>query len=355
VVSGRRVDLKVIPGGATRQTPGAPSAPPRSPRRLFGPNADPPAPVPGPYESGLRPVDLLILVYFAVTACLIVALRSTDRAWLALAMTHVLAAIVLMRLGTIEPPRNVVWRVIRDLYPLALLAILYAEYGWLTRLTGVAPHDALIAGLEERLFGSQPSRELRMWFPYPWLSQYVHGAYFLYYAVIGIVPITLYVQRRWAAFHESMTTILLSFLSCGLFFITFPVAGPYHHFGVPDLGNLGGGMAAIAHGVVERGSSVGTAFPSSHTAIAFAVWLVALRLTPRIAWLLVLVVPALAVGTIFGGFHYALDTLAGAAWGIVVGLVGPRLHAFIAQRLPRARSGPKVAPADPIGRTGRGA
>lgn len=349
------MDLKVIPGGAARRTAGAPPAPPRGPRRLFGPDADPPAAVPGPFETGLRPVDLLIIVYLAVTACLIVALRTHERAWLALALAHLLGAVALMRAGVVAPPRNPILRTLRDLYPLGLLAFLYAEYGWLTQLTGVAPHDGLIAGLEARIFEGQPSRDLRAWFPYPWLSQYLHAAYFLYYGVIVAVPLTLYAQRRWAAFQESMTTLLLAFLTCGLCFISFPVAGPYHHFGVPNLGDLGGGVASLAHGVVQRGSSVGTAFPSSHTAIAVAVWLSALRLTPKLFWLLALIVPALAVGTVYGGFHYALDTLAGVSWGVVVGLVGPRLHAFVAQRLPRARSGPKVAPADPIGRTGGGA
>lgn len=57
MVSERRVDLKVIPGEAAargaRRTGAGNSAP-----SLFAPHADPPAAVAGPFEAGLRPVDL---------------------------------------------------------------------------------------------------------------------------------------------------------------------------------------------------------------------------------------------------------------------------------------------------------
>jgi membrane-associated phospholipid phosphatase len=49
-------------------------------------------------------------------------------------------------------------------------------------------------------------------------------------------------------------------------------------------------------------------------------------------------VPALAVATVYGGFHYALDTLGGVALGTAVALFAPRLHAGIAASLDRRRN-----------------
>jgi membrane-associated phospholipid phosphatase len=353
VVSERRVDLKVIPGGAAESRRAARAGPePGPPRRLFGKNADPPATTVGPYEVGLRPVDLVILVYLAVTACLMVAFQAQARTWGALALAHLVAGALLLRMGASDPPRSTGLRILRDFYPLPAMALFYAEYTWLTRLTGSGLHDATIAGWEQSLFGMQPSQELHMLLPWPWLSPYLHAAYFTYYLVPVALLGALYARGRWSAFQEAMTTTLLAFVSCGLFFIAYPVAGPYHHFGRPDLGWLGGGFVALTHAIIDRGSSVGTAFPSSHTAIAVAVWVSALRLSPKTFWALAFVVPALALGTVYGGFHYALDSLAGFAWGAGIGVVGPRLHGYLAQRLPRSKSRPKVAPGVPLPKTG---
>ncbi len=342
MVPERPVDLKVVPGyGPEGSHPsGAEPAPGRRP--LFGRHAEPPARVATPLEAGLRPADALVLIYLAVTVCLMVALQSNVRAWGALALAHVVAGALLLRVAAAPPSTSGLLRVVRDFYPLPALVLFYAEYAWLTKLTGPGTHDAVIVHLEQQIFGMQPSRELRHLLPWPWLSQYLHGAYFCYYLVPVLLTVTLYAQGRWRAFQESLTTLLLAFFTCGLVFIAFPVAGPYHFFGAPALGNLAGPMSAITHGIIERGSSVGTAFPSSHTAVAVAVWLTALRLSPRVFWIQALIVPALVVGTVYGGFHYALDAMAGIVCGVGAGLVGPRLNAFLAHRLPRSGAIPRV-------------
>jgi membrane-associated phospholipid phosphatase len=345
VVPQRRVDLKVVPGygrGGPRSAAAAPA--PRPPRRFFGRHAEPPAEVAGPLDPGLRPSDGLVLLYLAVTLCLMVALHARVAFWALLAVAHAVAGALLLRVAASRPHPSGALRAVRDFYPLLLLPVFYFEYHWLTQLTGVGPHDAAIAALEQRWFGFQPSQQLHRMWPWPWLSQYLHGAYFCYYAVPPMLAFTLYGRGRWRAFQESLTTVMLSFLACGLVFICYPVAGPYHHFGIPDLGPLGGGLAALAHRVVQAGSSVGTAFPSSHAAVAVAVWMSALRLSPRVFRVQALIVPALLVGTVYGGFHYAVDAAAGAAFGVAAGILGPRLHAFLAQRLPRAQ---RVRPATP--------
>jgi len=353
VVSERRVDLKVIPGGAA----GPPRAnrsgsEPGVPRRLFGKHADPPAAVPGPFEAGLRPVDLLVLLYLGITTCLMIAFQGGVRAWGALALGHLVAAALILRMGGAEPPRAAAPRFLRDFYPLLLMVFFYWEYSWLTHLSGGVLHDVRVSGWDQTVFGFQPSQELHRMWPWKPLSEYLHAAYFSYYLVPASLTLSLYLRGKWAAFQESLTTILLAFFSCGFLFIAFPVAGPYHHFGAPNLGALAGPFARLTHGVVESASSVGTAFPSSHTAIAVAVWVASLRLSLRVFWCLCLVVPALALATVYGGFHYGVDSLAGFAVGVGCGLLGPRVNGFFAQRLPRTRHRPSVTWGAPLPKTG---
>jgi membrane-associated phospholipid phosphatase len=332
------VDLKVIPGGLGEE--GAP--PTVRPRwwSSFRASVTPPAECVGPDAPGLRPVDVLTLVYLGVTTCLMVAFQAHLDAWGALLLGHILLAVLLLRVGAVGPPKNPVLRFLRELYPLLAMAVFYAELALLTQLSGAGPHDAAVVGWEERLFGGQPSQTLYRQWPSWYLSQYLHTAYFLYYLIPASLVFTLYFQKRWNALQESLTTLMLVFLTCCMMYIAYPVAGPYHYFGPPEVADLGGGMAAVAHAVVKGGSSVGTAFPSSHTAVAVAIWLAAARLAPRLFWVLALIVPALALGTIYGGFHYAVDTLAGAGWGVICALLGPLLNGSLARRLPKPAARP---------------
>jgi membrane-associated phospholipid phosphatase len=329
------VDLKVIPGGLGAQ--GSPAEPPPARHwwNYYSAEVSPPAEVAGPDEPGLRPVDVLTLFYLGVTTCLMLAFQANLDAWGALTLGNVLLAVLLLRVGAVGPPRNRVLRFIREFYPILAMAVFYAELALLTGLSGAGPHDATIVAIEEQLFGGQPSQTLHAAWPSWLLSQYLHTAYFLYYLIPAALVFTLYFQRRWSAFQESLTTLLLVFLTCCFTYIVYPVTGPYHYFGPPEVADLGGGMAAVAHGVVKSGSSVGTAFPSSHTAVAVAIWLSALRLSRPLFLALTLVVPALALGTVYGGFHYAIDTVVGVFWGVACALAAPPLNGFLARRLPR--------------------
>ena len=331
MVPTHRVDLKVIPGGKANLP--APAPPPADAKRSY--LGQPPAEVVGPTEAGLRPVDVLVLIYLAVTGCLLIAFQSNLEAWGALTLLHALAGVLLLRAGAKPPPGNPIGRTLRDFYFIAVQALFYWELALLTRLSGAGPHDLMVSGWEERLLGGQPSQTLRETWPAGFLAQYLHFGYFAYYLVPISLALTLYLQGRWNAFQEAMSIHATSFFVCSLIFIAFPVVGPYHYFGPPDAAVFGGGIADLAHGVVRSGSSAGTAFPSSHTAIAVAVWMAALRLERRVFWGLTLVVPALAVGTVYGGFHYAVDTFAGVAVGVASALLGTRLHAALAHRLPR--------------------
>jgi membrane-associated phospholipid phosphatase len=179
----------------------------------------------------------------------------------------------------------------------------------------------------------QPSQTLRALLPEKALSEYVHFSYFAYYFVPMTLAFWLYVTGTRAKFSRALTATLLAFLSCCMIYIIFPVVGPYHHFGHPPANSWPGVFGPLSHAIVERGSSLGTAFPSSHTAVAVCVWLTAWRLSRPVFWVLALIVPALAFGTVYGGFHYAVDTMAGALLGAGAALFAPGLHSRLAAKI----------------------
>jgi membrane-associated phospholipid phosphatase len=120
--------------------------------------------------------------------------------------------------------------------------------------------------------------------------------------------------------------VLAVFFACYLVFITFPVAGPWYVFERPTAGEMGWLFPQMEHAVLAVGASEGAAFPSSHVAAALASWLLAWQLCRGTFFVFAFIVPALIVGTVYGGFHYATDALAGVLVGLVGYLAGPRLY-----------------------------
>jgi membrane-associated phospholipid phosphatase len=228
---------------------------------------------------------------------------------------------------------------------------LYGELGSLTSLFTSARHDAVVVAWEQALFGGQPSQSWHRMSPSLALSEYLHFAYFLYYFVPTTLAMWLYARGDRKGFSLAMTATLAVFLACCLWYVAFPVVGPYHHFGHAPPSSWPGVFAPLAHGIVQRGSSLGTAFPSSHTAVAVCVWITSWRLCRPAFWALAPIVPALALGTVYGGFHYAIDTIAGAGLGMVVALFAPRLHDGLAARI---RPRPASETAQVVATQGRG-
>ena len=100
-----------------------------------------------------------------------------------------------------------------------------------------------------------------------------------------------------------------------LFFIVLPVDSPYYlspHLGPPLSGHF---FFDLVHQISARGGARGGAFPSAHVSGAIVVILVAWRHQRRLAYLLLPIIGGVMMATVYGRFHYVLDTLAGRGPG----------------------------------------
>ncbi|HEX6941257.1 MAG TPA: phosphatase PAP2 family protein [Longimicrobiales bacterium] len=272
-----------------------------------------------------RATDRLFALYMLVSG---VALAFPHRgaAWPILLAVHVGAAAFALRLppfGRIAQALRARWpraaSIAGDWYPLALVPLLYAELVPLNlAVWGARYFDPVIQGVEAALFGGQPSRALAAAAPWLPLSEALHGAYLSYYFVIYGPPLILFLQGRREEFRQVVFGVMLVFFAHYLFFIYFPVQGPRYVFPAPDGPIAAGPLYKLAHAVLEAGSSQGAAFPSSHVGVAFAQTALAVRFLPRLAPWLAVLSAGLAVGAVYGGFHYATDAIAGLLLGLLV-------------------------------------
>ena len=213
-----------------------------------------------------------------------------------------------------------------DWLTLTIGPLMYVELRWIIAGLGVPHRDAAVVGWERLLFPSNPSATLAPRLHVLWVSELLHLAYASYYLLVYLPPIALYLRGRRDAFVSTTLALIAVYGVCFITYALFPVDGPRYLVGAaaaPD-----GPIRSFVLTLLDRGSSRGTAFPSSHVAASVVASLCALRHQRGVGIVVSLVTAALTLATVYGGFHYAVDALVGVilgglAWAVSAGLLEP--------------------------------
>ncbi len=266
----------------------------------------------------LRAVDLLLLGYLAfVSAVALARPETTARGWVLL--SNGLTAFLILLLARNE--LGSLGRGLREVYPLLLLIPLYGALDLLSGGGALPVHDGLVQRWEAAMFGGQPSRDWWRGAPSGFWSVVLHGAYFSYYGILLVPTVLLLAQHRLPALRRFVLAVMATFVFCYVWFVLFPVAGPYYEFPRPTGAFVDNPMARLVYLTLSAGSSYGAAFPSSHVAASVAATITAGHATRRLGLALVLPTLLLTVGVVYCQMHYAIDAVAGVAVGVVVGSV----------------------------------
>jgi membrane-associated phospholipid phosphatase len=250
----------------------------------------------------------LLTVYLSSIGALFLVSRARPSGAAMTAHFGVLAFVALATWLPRTPARLRRWA------PMLTLLFLYAVGHTNTR-------DLIVIGWEQSLFGGQPSVAWAARFPSQALSELLHLAYIAYYPIIFAVPALLEVRKRRDDFDAAVFVLLLTFLACFLAYAVFPVAGPRYVWPAAPAAH-DGPVRTFTNWLLESRSSRGTAFPSSHVAVATAQCVIATRYFGQRGALLAIPVVLLGLGAVYGGYHYAIDVLAGALFGVLTALSG---------------------------------
>lgn len=283
------------------------------------------------------PLDRMFALYL-LAGMPAFAFAHRPASWPLLLALHGLAVLFLWPLpavqrliGSAAPGVRRATRTILDWAPLLIMPLLYTELALLnSAIYGGTYFDELIIGWEQTLFGGQPSRDWAAAAPLLWLSEPLHAAYLSYYFIIFVPPLLLFLRADRAEFRGAVFTLMLAFFAHYLFFIYFPVQGPRYLFPAPGGELANGYFYQMAHRILEAGSAQGAAFPSSHVGVSVAQTLVVARTMPRLTPVFALLTIGLAVGAVYGGFHYATDAVAGVVLGVIAFVAAPHLARALA-------------------------
>ncbi|MEO5869836.1 MAG: phosphatase PAP2 family protein [Gemmatimonadaceae bacterium] len=277
-------------------------------------------------SNALARASLGILAAFMVVAILPLARWSIHAgSWAPLAI-HVLALAAVVHIGwSARVPRTV-----RAWTPLAFIPLLYVELRWIIAGAGRLHADALIAGWDIRLFGSEPSRTLALRWPSLALSELLHLCYLAYYAIVYVPPALLWWKSRHRAFAATVFAIVVMYVLCFIAFVILPVEGPRFLVGpsaAPD-----GPIRSIVLQILGVGSSRGTAFPSAHVAASVVAGISALRFQRALGVAILVITAGMMIGAVYGGYHYAVDVIAGMAMGVGAAALARAAERFIVAR-----------------------
>ena len=280
---------------------------------MSGPGADRPAGSRSDIEAGdaLVRLSLRILAgYLAITLVPLARWSAAQHSWAPL-IAHTAALTVALLAAAARPSET---RGLRDWVPLGLGPFLYFELRWIIEAVGRPHADALVAGWESVLFSSDPSRSLAPLLPSVALSEVLHFCYLSYYALVYVPPALLWLRGRRRAFAETVLALVVVYAACFAMYALFPVDGPRFVRG-PSMAQAGP-IRTIVMRLLESGSSRGTAFPSSHVAASVVAALCALRHQRRTGLVVAILTVGLAIGAVYGGYHYGVDIVAGALTGL---------------------------------------
>ncbi len=262
--------------------------------------------------------DWVAIGYLVLTGLLILIFHKNVARWYLHLIVRVCCIIgIVLLIRTDES-----LQFLRDWYPLSTIALFYFEMGKLTQMVFQRYFDERVISWEKRVFRGMPSLELNSRFPSVILSEILHLCYFSYYVIAVFLAAWLYLQGRTGAFQETVFAETLTFNLSLLCYPFLPATGPRYLFEKIEGPLSKGFFFKLTHSILSRGSSKGTAFPSSHVSLSVIVLLCACRYDSTAFLILLPLYVGLTLGTVYGRFHYAIDALAGALLaGIVFGII----------------------------------
>lgn len=278
------------------------------------------------------PLDLLTLVYTA-SSFVILAAQAAGAADLRLSsvqLTYLLtshALLVVLVLLAAEARRRCCTKpcFLAEWYP---LVVLMAVYGSVDLVNGPREavglsYDSVIQRWELATFGHQLAHD--------WSREPTNRAaawtlslsYLGFFPVMIAAPAVLWGRRFYTESRRLIFGITLSFFTCYIAFLLFPVAGPPYLWGWPT--QTGGLPARMVQDLINRGDSWGSAFPSSHVAASMAAAFLSLKNWRPLGLMLLPFAIGIMVGVVYFQVHYAVDALAGLGIAVLATVVTSRL------------------------------
>lgn len=259
--------------------------------------------------KSLRSSEWLLIGYFSYVALL-------SPRFLPLALVFLVATLIaVLAYGESHGHRHF-FSIARDWVPLALTLVAYREMNWFTPLA-MDHHLELRWIVWDRAI-------LHGWTLGALPASYLEFCYLLVYAVGPATVAILYFARRRDQANPVLFLYLLGTLLAYALFPFFPSDPPRTLFAASDLPSVLTPLRRFNLWIVNGYGIHSSVFPSAHVSSAFsAAWALFLYLPrrKRFGIGMLFYAASVAIATVYGRYHYAVDAVAGLGVSVVAAAV----------------------------------
>ncbi len=269
------------------------------------------------------PFDWVILGYSSLMLALIVLVgRPLPAYYDEITFYAGMAALVVLIARYVDEGKSRLRRLIRVAYPVLVFAFFYRATGGSMFLLFDRFFDPQLTSFEKGLFGVNPTVYIDRHWLSPWANEVFSFCYFSYYFMIPVFVLVLFIKKRYQIIKSFLTAASLTFFLSYLSFFLYPIEGPRWHFAGQYVNQIEGPLfRGLVEVIIDNGAVRGGCMPSSHFAVALAIMLYCFRSYPIAGWLMVPINLGLAIGTVWGRFHYVSDVVMGGLLGLVSVLI----------------------------------
>jgi membrane-associated phospholipid phosphatase len=277
-----------------------------------------------------RPADKLTLSALALFAILALAGGSRSAALAGLYLVLALLVLGSVRYRTTRPDGP------RPLYVSTAAAVLtvlflFSSLGTLIDALRHQRYDSLLIAIDYALFGVHPTVWMER-FITPTCTAILQIAYISYYAMPIALAVTLIVHAKHAEFETAWFGIVLCFYLSYLGYLLVPAIGPRFTLESYQTTPLRAGpfITALQQTLNSLEKNKTDAFPSGHTAIALVNLYYAGKMREKLLFgILLPLVVALIVSTVYLRYHYVVDVMAGMVLAGLTIVLAPYLERLL--------------------------
>ena len=254
------------------------------------------------------------------------------------------AAAIPVLIFLLSKSQNIFWGWIRIFYPMFIFGLFFGESIHMSNIIySGRSFDAIYAGIDEWIFGFQPS--LVFWEALPQsrlLTETLFLSYFSYYLIMAGGCWIAYFRKDRRFAIDSFVVLSTAIYIMYIFYIFYPVMGPKYYF--PELhstwySNFNGLVFTELMKVVFNNMTLsGAAFPSCHAAISILALIQTFKYSKPLGLIFLPFVVLLLFSTVYIYAHYAIDTIVGMIVGVLLYLAVPWVASHLANATRLAES-----------------
>jgi membrane-associated phospholipid phosphatase len=269
-------------------------------------------------KKKIYPFDILIIGYLLFISLLILLLgRPLSEYYDELLLNIVVIGLVCCIIVFLHRTEYRIIHFFRILYPCLLFGLFYEQTGGLMKLFFPNFLDYQLTAFEQAIFGIEPTLWLDNNLINVWITEILSMCYFSYYLMLPTFLIALYFMKRYDIIKRALTAICLTFFISYLLFFLYPIEGPRYFFDGQYIHNIAGPIfRPLVDLAIEKGAVHGGCMPSTHVAVALVMLISIAREYRWTGWFLIPLNIGLAMGTVYGRFHYVSDVIVGTVIGI---------------------------------------